>query len=103
MAKEKIIVDDGRFYIALNANHDANSAPGFLEIRCSQSVTTPGCYDCIGSFDKAPDGKWRASIAAPRDPETDEDSRIVAKGVTRMEAIVSLWRARHAAYGAHRR
>ncbi len=102
MATDEIILDDGKFFIDLNCNYEASNAPGFLERRCAYSATTPGGYECIGSFDKALDGTWKADVNATYDPETDGDCFIVAKGVSRMEAITALWRARHVALVNHR-
>jgi hypothetical protein len=38
-------------------------------------VTTPGGYECVGSFAQDPRGRWHASFDAPYDPVTDSDSR----------------------------
>ena len=98
MTTDKVILDDGEFCIDLNCNYEASNAPGFLERRCPYSATTPGGFECIGSFDKAVDGTWRADVNAPYDPATDGDCRIVAQGVSRLDAIAALWRERHTAH-----
>ena len=98
MEKDQVILDDGEFFIDLNCNYEASNAPGFLERRCPYSATTPGGFECIGSFDKAVDGTWRADVNAPYDPATDGDCRIVAQGVSRLDAIAALWRERHTAH-----
>ena len=69
-----VIVDDGEYYIELNINYDATIAPGFLQRRCCFGVTTPGGYDCIGSFERDARGVWQASIDAPYDERTGGDS-----------------------------
>ena len=94
MTTDEIILDDGEFFIDLNCNYEASNAPGFLERRCAYNATTPGGFECVGSFDKALDGTWNASINMAYDPETDSDSRVVVDGVTRMDAITALWGAR---------
>ena len=71
MTTDKVILDDGEFYIDLNCNYEASNAPGFLERRCPYSATTPGGFECIGSFGKALDGTWKADVNAPYDPDTD--------------------------------
>ena len=102
MSTDLIILDDGEFFIDVNANYVAKDAPGFLERRCAYSETTPGGFECVGGFDKVLDGTWKADVNAPYDPERDSDCRRVTEGVSRMDAIVSLWRARHSAHFNHR-
>lgn len=102
MKTDLVILDDGEFFIDLNCNYKASNAPGFLERRCAYSATAPGGFECVGGFDKAPDGTWRAYVNAPYDPETDGDCRRVIEGASRMDAIAALWRERHNAYATHR-
>ena len=102
MHKDQVILDDGMFFVALNSNYAADDAPGFLNRRCSYGLTTRGGYECVGGFDKALDGRWRADVNAPYDSETDGDCRRVIEGVFRMDAIAALWRERHNAYPYHR-
>ena len=98
---EVVLLDDGEFRIRLNGNYKASSAPGFLERKCVPGVATPYGYTCVGSFDKShrfntSDEEWCADVDAVYDPETDTNVTVVAVGVGRMDAIVSLWRRRHA-------
>jgi len=98
MKADQIILDDGRFFIDLNCNYAASDAPGFLSLRCFAGPTTPGGFECLGSFNKTTDGTtWEARVSAPYDSEIDSDSRTVITGVSRMEAISALWRERHTA------
>lgn len=101
MSQPHIIIDDGRYYIDLNCNYEAPDAPGFLALRCPRGLTTPGGFDCLGSFDKKPDGTWQASIHTLLDEETDSDARTVAAGVSRMDAIAALWKHRESAFSRH--
>jgi hypothetical protein len=96
-----IILDDGLFYIELNCNYEPSSAPGFLHRRCAVGVTTPGGYECIGSFDQTIGGMWSASIDAIYDPETDSDATGLGDFDQRLDAIVALWSARRSAYCRH--
>jgi hypothetical protein len=96
--KAEVLLDDGEFYIELNVNYPADRAPGFLQRRCPVTLTTPGGFECIGSFDKHTDGMWRADVNAVYDEEKGSDVVRVADGVSRMQAIVALWRNRHQAH-----
>lgn len=102
MSKGQIVLDDGVFYIELNDNHKASIAPGFLQRRCPHGLTTPGGFECVGSFDRSLDDTWQASVNAPYDPETDSDSKTVAEGVSRMDAIAALWAARKSALASQK-
>jgi hypothetical protein len=97
-----VIADDGEYYIELNGNYGAAEAPGFLQRRCYTGVTTPGGYECVGSFERDAQGLWQASIDAPYDEETDSDSRSLGHFAERMNAIVTLWGKRHEAYCRHK-
>ena len=101
MNTDQIILDDGEYYIVLNCNYPAQNAPGFLQRRCSIGPTTPGGYECLGSFDNMPNGTWKTDVTAPYDAETDGDCRVVAIGVSRMEAINALWKARMSVLSTH--
>ncbi|POR07961.1 hypothetical protein [Diaphorobacter sp. LR2014-1] len=101
MSKDQIILDDGVYFVDLNCNYETAKAPGFLQRRCSNGLTTPGGYECVGSFDKAADGTWRADVNAAYDPETDGDCRRVIEGVSRMDAIAALWAARKSDLATH--
>jgi len=67
------ILDDGDFYVELNCNDSSAAAAGFLQRRCYVGVTTPGGYECIGSFERDVLGRWRASIDAVYDEQTGSD------------------------------
>lgn len=95
------VLDDGEFYIELNVNSPAREAPGFLQRRCYVGVTTPGGYECIGSFEREPAGGWSASIDIPYDEEADSDSRRLGHFDERLDAIAALWGARRDAYCRH--
>lgn len=98
-----VILDDGEFYIELNANFGPGNAPGFLQRRCYVGVTTPGGYECVGSFGRCSvTGMWSASIDAPYDPRTDSDARLIGSYPRRLDAIVALWSARQLAHCRHR-
>ena len=96
-----VILDDGAFYIELNCNYGTAEAAGFLQRRCYIGVTTPGGYECLGSFEMTLDGKWRASVDAPYSAATDSDSRELGVFSHRLAAITALWGARHEAYRRH--
>lgn len=96
-----VILDDGMFYIDLNCNYSPALAPGFLQHRCYVGVTTPGGYECVGSFDQKHDGMWEASIDIEYDHETESDARILGRFPTRLDAIAALWAARHQAHCRH--
>ena len=101
MNADEIVLDDGEFYMELNGNYAAFEAPGFLHRRCGYGLTTPGGYECLGSFAKTVDGTWRADVAAPLDRDTDSDCTVVAERVSRMDSIAALWVNRNLAYSTH--
>lgn len=96
-----VILDDGLFYVGLNCNYRSDDAPGFLERRCYFGVTTPGGYECIGSFNRGLDGSWTASIDVHYDAATDSDARVLGRFSDRLDAIAALWGARHQAHCRH--
>ena len=101
MSTNQIILDDGHFYIELNANFESASAPGFLLHRCAQSPSGQGGHECVGSFQESTGGYWSADIQSAYDVETDSDCKVVAMKSTRIDAIAALWIARKFAYVAH--
>lgn len=101
MATDHIILDDGSFYVELNANSEPSQAPGFLQRRCAHSQTTPGGYECVGSFQRRADGQWSADVNAAYDPATDGDCLSLGLFKNRMDAITALWQRRHEALCAH--
>jgi hypothetical protein len=96
------ILDDGEYYVELNVNYPPEDAPGFLQRRCYVGVTTPGGYECVGSFERNAAGNWQASIDAAYDPKTDSDRRRLGEYPTRLDAIAALWSARRDAFCRHR-
>lgn len=100
MRSSQIILDDGVFYVELNANYEDSEAPGFLHRRCAYGPTTPGGYECLGSFQKQ-SGAWSADVNAPLDEDTDSDCIVVASGVSRLDAIAALWQSRSSALSTH--
>lgn len=101
MHQEQRLLDDGEFYIELNCNVDPSAAPGFLHRRCGYGATTPGGYECVGSFQERVDGTWSADVNAPLDQATDSDCLVLAAGVSRLAAIAALWQGRRSAYWTH--
>lgn len=98
----EIILDDGQWYVELNCNYPAEDAPGFLQARCPAGPTTPGGFECVGSFERDTiTGHWRASVNAPLDPATDSDSLSLGAFPDRLSAIAVLWRRRHEALRRH--
>ena len=96
------ILDDGEFYVELNGNVPPAQAAGFLQRRCYVGVTTPGGYECVGSFERNAAGHWQASIDAVYDPKTGSDNRPLGVHPTRLDAIAALWSARRDAFCRHR-
>lgn len=96
--KSLLLLDDGTYYIERNSNGDPKTTNGFLQRRCSIGTTTPGGYECLGSYDRAPSGEWRASINAAYDANSDSDARELGRFKRNVEAIAALWKARHEAH-----
>lgn len=101
MTNELILLDDGQFYIERNCNGDAGTTNGFLQHRCKFGSTTPGGYECIGSYELKLSGEWEASINAPYNEQAGSDSRELGRFKSRLDAIVVLWMSRHEAYSRH--
>lgn len=102
MSNGETVLDDGEFFIELNVNYSPSEAPGFLQRRCGYGATTPGGFECVGSFQKDTDGSWSSDVNAPLNEDDDSDCLFVAKSVGRMDALVELWRNRHIAHCSHR-
>ncbi|MGF6813170.1 hypothetical protein OKW30_008387 [Paraburkholderia sp. Clong3] len=101
MDNKFMLLDDGQFYIERNCNGDAATTNGFLQRRCEFSATTPGGYECIGSYERKLSGEWSASINAPYDEERDSDSRELGTFKSNLDAITALWAARTEAHCGH--
>jgi hypothetical protein len=91
------LLDDGHYYIVLNQHQAADRAAGFLQRRCTVSPTTPGGFECIGSYAIRADGRWEAHIARRCGAVDDNCSTLIVAGVDRLDAIVGLWQARRPA------
>lgn len=98
MQVDRIILDDGAFFIDLNWNYPQASAPGFLVHRIDFGSGHPVGFECIGTFDQMCDGTWSACINTAYDPATDCWNLILASGVARMDAIAVLWMERRSAH-----
>jgi hypothetical protein len=98
---ETVLLDDGVFYIQTSAAAQPARAAGFLHRRCYYGVTSPGGFECIGSFTTDSEGRWQARIDAPYDSLADDDTRPVGLYVDRFDAIVCLWRHRAMALCRH--
>ncbi|WP_321820856.1 MULTISPECIES: hypothetical protein [unclassified Burkholderia] len=96
-----MLLDDGEFYIERNCNYDAATANGFLQRRCAIGRSTPGGYECIGSYERNVVGEWTASINAAYDEGADSDSRELGNFTTNLDAIAALWMARRDACCKH--
>ena len=94
----QVILDDGEFYVVLNPNHTPDVAAGYLERRCLVTPSTPGGFECIGSFTMQPAGAWEAKISKVYSAVDDCDCTVVAQEVDRLAAIVALWKARYEAF-----
>ena len=97
-----VILDDGEFCVALNADFPSAIAPGFLQRRCYVGVTTPDGYECVGSFDQDKQGMWCPSVDSTYDETTDRVCLSLGAHVRRLDAIVALWGARRQAHCRHR-
>jgi hypothetical protein len=98
VSKELILQDDGLYYIERNCNGDPDTTNGFLQHRCPVTATTPGGYECVGSYERNLSGTWRASIDVPYVEDSDIETQEFGPFGTRIEAIAALWIARHSAY-----
>lgn len=98
MTLSTVILDDGAYFVELNCNYLPRQAPGFLWLRCGESGSKRPSCECIGGFDQAPDGTWRAGITGSYDAERDTDETQLVKGVHRLDAIVTLWQHRRQAF-----
>ena len=96
------ILDDGEYYVELNKDFTTVNAPGFLQRRCYDGVTTPDGYESVGRFDRDPQRGWHACIDAPYDPIADSSCRNLGRFSDRMDAIVAFWFARRDALCRHR-
>jgi hypothetical protein len=95
---EHRILDDGEFYVVLNADQAPETAAGFLQHRCVVSTSTPGGFQCIGAFTQQPDGLWEVKITKVYDHADETDCTVVAQGVARKDAIFALWKAKFDAF-----
>ena len=96
-----IVLDDGEYYVDLAAGQALDSAVGFLERRCRPTGAAPNGFECLGAFTMASNLTWEARIATAFDISTGRDCKAVAAGVSRLDAIAALWRARRDACFGH--
>ena len=94
LARRTIVLDDGEYFVHLANHQPRDTAVGFLERRCPLSDATPGGAECLGAFTSSADCTWQARIATAGNAPTDPGFRVVATGVSRLDAIVALWRSR---------
>lgn len=95
---DKILLDDGEYFIKHNVNYPLDSGNGFLMKRRPVCRAFPGGEDAIGGYDCKIDGLWYADVNAPWDETTESDCRMLGKFADRLDAIATLWLARHEAY-----
>lgn len=95
--RQSVILDDGEYFVVLAMHQVADGTVGFLERRCAVSGDAPNGHECVGTFTRAANGGWAARLASEFDPATGREYHLVADGVMRLEAIVSLWRSRQLA------
>lgn len=95
--EDKILLDDGEFFVEHNVNYPLNHGNGFLMRRCEISRRFPGGVEAIGGYDLKFDDKWHADVCKPWDEETETDSIMLGAFEDRLDAIATLWLARHQA------
>lgn len=96
--EDKILLDDGEYFIKHNVNCSLTSGNGFLIRRCEIGRRFPGGEEAVGGYDLKLDGKWLVDICKPWDDETETDSILLGKFDDRHDAIATLWLARHQAF-----
>lgn len=89
---DKIMLDDGEYFIQHNENYPLENGNGFLMKRRAL-----GEADAIGGYEFKIDGKWHVDVTTAWDEETDSDCRMVGVFDERLDAIPALWLARHTA------
>ena len=92
-----ILLDDGLYLLSVSDLHQGRFSFGELECRCPIMDSAPRGVQCVGAFFVGTDGQWTARIAAPFDRATFANSMVVAASVSRLDAIVATWHARHRA------
>lgn len=95
---EKILLDDGEYFIQHNVNYAIDRGNGFLMKRVPVSHSAPGGEIVIGEYDCKLDGKWLVDVRAPWDEIAETDCRVLGNFADRLDAIATLWLARHEAY-----
>ena len=94
LVRRPIVLDDGEYFIHLANHQPRDTSVGFLERRCPVSPATPSGAECLGAFTSSADCTWQARIATAGNVPADPGFRVVAIGVSRLDAIVALWRSR---------
>jgi len=93
-----VVLDDGEFLLALHDGNRAEFSAGFLERRCPVTPETPRGLECVGACTRISDGSWEVRIAVPESARCSNGHHSVVSGVARLDALVSLWRARREAH-----
>ena len=101
LVRRPIVLDDGEYFVHLANHQPRDTSVGFLERRCPVSAATPGGAECLGAFTCGADCTWQARIATAGNAPADPGFRVVAIGVSRLDAIVALWQSRHEAEAQH--
>ena len=94
LQRQNVILEDGEFLVVLHDGHRTELSAMFLERRCGVSPETPRGLECVGACVPTPGGLWEARIAVRTCAAYPEGVRIVVSGAARLDALVSLWRAR---------
>lgn len=92
-----LLLDDGVYFVALSNPMSGSESAGLLERRCVVTDLTPNGSECVGTFIRTPAGLWAARLATAFDPATGLDYRQLGVDGSRLDAIASLWGARHSA------
>ena len=93
-----VVLDDGEFVLALHDGDRAELSAAFLERRCRVALETPRGLECVGVCTRMSGDSWEARIAVPQSAVCPNGHRSVISGVARLDALVSLWRARRDAH-----
>ncbi|WGK63449.1 hypothetical protein QAO71_16900 (plasmid) [Halopseudomonas sp. SMJS2] len=87
---ERVLLDDGEFFVEHNVNCSLDSGNGFLSARSSG--------DCLGGYAQRVDGMWDADTAKCPCYSGDTDCTPLGPFESRDEAIAALWLSRLTAY-----
>ena len=93
-----VVLDDGEFLLALHDGDRVELSAAFLERRCRVTPETPRGLECVGACTRVSGDSWDVRIAVQESARCPKGSRVIITGVARLDALVSLWRARRDAY-----